>query len=539
MGSSFPYIEFYPQPGQARIVQIDLDPTRIGAALPGRGRAWSATADERCEALLPQLRRHDDRAFLAKAQDGMKDWWALMDERASRNDVPMKPQVVARGRERGAARTMPMVVSDSGTITTWFARHIKARGGQLYSLSGNLATMACGLPYAIGAQVAFPDRQVVAFVGDGGFSMLMADLATAVKYELPIKVVVIKNDYLGQIKWEQMVFLGNPEYGVELQPIDFAKFAEACGGDAGSRSRIPKRCREQLAVGAQRARSGAGRGRGRPVRGADAGQGHLRAGRELRQVARPWRARPGGDRRHGRQGTHPRDGLSPVGADPLTAIAVMSLLVALGCAALIVLDMLGAGYRQPMAVMAVVWPVTALYLGPIGLWAYWRWGRPRSERWQALHGEAPRRGLATSVAVAASHCGAGCTLGDIVGASLVFLAGVEILGLALWAELAADFALAYTLGIAFQYLTIAPMRGLGLRQGLVAALRADTLSLVAFEVGMFGWMVLLRLAVFAGAPLQPNEPAYWLMMQVGMILGLLTAYPANWWLVTRGLKERM
>ncbi len=100
----------------------------------------------------------------------------------------------------------------------------------MYSLSGNLATMANGLPYAIAAQVAYPERQVVAFVGDGGFSMLMADFSTAVKYNLPIKVVIIKNNTLGQIKWEQMVFLGNPEYGVSLQPIDFAEFARICGG---------------------------------------------------------------------------------------------------------------------------------------------------------------------------------------------------------------------------------------------------------------------------------------------------------------------
>jgi len=93
-----------------------------------------------------------------------------------------------------------------------------------------LATMANGLPYTIAAQVAYPERQCVAFVGDGGFSMLMAEFATAVKEQLPIKVVVIKNNTLGMIKWEQMVFLGNPEYGCELQPIDFVKFAEACGG---------------------------------------------------------------------------------------------------------------------------------------------------------------------------------------------------------------------------------------------------------------------------------------------------------------------
>ena len=100
----------------------------------------------------------------------------------------------------------------------------------MHSLSGNLASMAAGLPYALAAQVAYPDRPVVAFVGDGGFSMLMADFVTAVKYRLPIKVVIIKNNVLGQIKWEQMVFLGNPEFGVELHPIDFAAFAHACGG---------------------------------------------------------------------------------------------------------------------------------------------------------------------------------------------------------------------------------------------------------------------------------------------------------------------
>jgi pyruvate dehydrogenase (quinone)/pyruvate oxidase len=161
-------------------------------------------------------------------------------------DTPMKPQVVAAAVGRHL-RDDAIVVSDSGTITTWFARHIRARRGQMFSLSGNLATMACGLPYALGAQVAYPDRQVVAFVGDGGFSMLMADFVTAVKYQLPIKVVICKNNYLGQIKWEQMVFLGNPEYGVELQPIDFAKFAEACGG-TGVTIEDPRACDDAVAA---------------------------------------------------------------------------------------------------------------------------------------------------------------------------------------------------------------------------------------------------------------------------------------------------
>jgi pyruvate dehydrogenase (quinone) len=141
----------------------------------------------------------------------------------------MKPQVVAW--ELGKRlRDDAIIVADSGTIATWWARQIPARRGQMHSLSGNLASMANGLPYAIAAQVAYPTRQSVAFVGDGGFSMLMAEFATCVKYDLPVKIVIVKNNTLGQIKWEQMVFLGNPEYGCELHPIDFAAVARACGG---------------------------------------------------------------------------------------------------------------------------------------------------------------------------------------------------------------------------------------------------------------------------------------------------------------------
>ncbi len=244
VGSSFPYIEFYPAPGTARGVQIDADPTRIGLRFPVE---VGVVGDARrsLEVLLPHLRRNEDRSFLEQAQSGMRDWWKLMGERESRMDTPMKPQVPAAAVSRHLLDDA-IVVSDSGTITTWFARHIRTRRGQQFSLSGNLATMACGLPYALGAQAAYPNRQVVAFVGDGGFSMLMADFATAVKYQLPIKVVVVKNNYLGQIKWEQMVFLGNPEYGVDLQPIDFVKVAEACGG-TGIRIDDPAACDELMA----------------------------------------------------------------------------------------------------------------------------------------------------------------------------------------------------------------------------------------------------------------------------------------------------
>lgn len=228
VGSSFPYIEFMPKPGQARCIQIDINPIRIGLRYPAE-IGIVADSKKTLQSLIPHLRRHEDRSFLKKAQDGMKEWWEFMDRLGTSDSMPMKPQVVAH--ELGKRlRDDAIVTCDSGTIATWWARHIPARRGQIHTLSGNLATMAPGLPYAIGAQVAYPDRQVVAFVGDGGFSMLMADFVTAVKYRLPIKVVIIKNNYLGQIKWEQMVFLGNPEFGVDLHPIDFAAFAHACGG---------------------------------------------------------------------------------------------------------------------------------------------------------------------------------------------------------------------------------------------------------------------------------------------------------------------
>ena len=239
VGTSFPYLEFLPRPGQARAVQIELDPARVGLRYPvevglvGDGRRT-------LEALLPLLQHKTDRGFLERAQAGMKDWWTLMEERGTRTDTPMKPQVVAweLGRRLGPDA---IVACDSGTITTWWARQIAVKRGQLHAVSGNLASMACGLPYAIAAQFAYPDRPCVAFVGDGGFSMLMAELATCVKYQLPVKIVVVKTDTLGQIKWEQMVFLGNPEYGCDLQPIDFAAFARACGA-AGFTIADPRDC---------------------------------------------------------------------------------------------------------------------------------------------------------------------------------------------------------------------------------------------------------------------------------------------------------
>ena len=243
VGTSFPYMAYLPKPGQAKGVQIDRDPARLGLRYPiDVGLAGDAPAT--LKALLPLLRRRQDRAFLETAQSRMKEWWELMRTREERDATPLKPQVVAR-HVNDLLADNAIITTDSGTITTWAARHLKIRRGMKFSCSGNLATMAPGLPYANAAQIAFPDRQVVAFVGDGGFTMLMMEFITAVKHDLPIKVIVIKNNVLGQIKWEQMVFLGNPEYGVELQPIDFVKFAEAAGG-VGFRCESPDQVRPAL-----------------------------------------------------------------------------------------------------------------------------------------------------------------------------------------------------------------------------------------------------------------------------------------------------
>jgi pyruvate dehydrogenase (quinone) len=226
IGTSFPYIEYLPKPRNARGIQIDLFPERIGLRYPVEvGLVGDAKLT--LEKLLPLLHQKDDK-FLKSKQESMKKWNSLMNSSDSLAK-PIKPQLIAAAVSEELDNNAIISV-DSGTNTIWAARHIDIRKGMKFSLSGTLATMACGLPYAIAAKIAFPDRQSIAFVGDGGFTMLMGEFATAVKYNLPIKVVIIKNDILGMIRWEQLAFLGNPEYGVEFSPIDFVKFAEACGG---------------------------------------------------------------------------------------------------------------------------------------------------------------------------------------------------------------------------------------------------------------------------------------------------------------------
>jgi pyruvate dehydrogenase (quinone) len=227
VGSTMPYIEFYPSPGQARCVQIDDKPERIGLRYPADvGLVGDAQAT--LEALLPLLSRNDDRGFLSQAQEGMKEWWRLLEHRASREDEPcMKPQTVAWALSKVLAEDA-IVCADSGQVTYW-STQMPLRRGQKFTYSGTNCSMAAALPYAIGVQAAYPGRQVIGFTGDGSMTMQMGDLATLVQHNLPVKLIVFKNNVLGLIKWEQMIFIGNPEYGVDFAPVDFVKVAEGCG----------------------------------------------------------------------------------------------------------------------------------------------------------------------------------------------------------------------------------------------------------------------------------------------------------------------
>jgi pyruvate dehydrogenase (quinone) len=227
IGTSYPYIEYLPKPGDCRCLQIDSNAQRIGLRTPVEV-GLVGDSKRTIQMLLPLLERNQHRRFLEKAQKSMKQWNELIEKEGTSTAMPMKPQVVGYELSK-RTKEDAIIVSDSGTNTTVWARYMQAKRGQMHSCSGNLATMACGLPYAIAAQVAFPERQVIGVVGDGGFTMLMGEIITAVAYQLPIKLVIIKNNTLGQIKWEQMVFQGNPEYQCDLLPVDFVAIAQAVG----------------------------------------------------------------------------------------------------------------------------------------------------------------------------------------------------------------------------------------------------------------------------------------------------------------------
>jgi pyruvate dehydrogenase (quinone)/pyruvate oxidase len=228
VGSSSPYSGWMAKPKNAVGVQIDDLPERLGLRYPIHA-ALAGDARLTLRELIPLIRRNDDRSFLETAQQNVRDWRELMRERGTTvsDDGHMKSEAISWHLGHALADNA-ILCGDSGTVTTLAAR-TELKRGQNFSFSGTMCSMAAALPYAIGAQAAYPDRQVVALTGDGSLSMMMGDLVTCVQHNLPVKIIVVKNNVLGLIKWEQMAYLGNPQYGVELAPIDFVKVAGACG----------------------------------------------------------------------------------------------------------------------------------------------------------------------------------------------------------------------------------------------------------------------------------------------------------------------
>jgi pyruvate dehydrogenase (quinone)/pyruvate decarboxylase len=226
LGSTMPWVDSYPKPGQARVVQIDINGSRIGLRYPTEvGLVGDVKAT--LTALIPLLDKKTDRQFLQLAQSRMQEWNALLTQVVQTKRSPLRPQMVIR--TLGDALAPDAVISlDCGANTHFAARILQLKEGQNLTGTGLLATMGPGLSYAIAAQLAFPKRQSVAIVGDGGFAQLMAEFATAVKYRLPVKILVLSNRSLAEVRFEQEE-LGNPSFGCDLSPIDFAAYAKSCG----------------------------------------------------------------------------------------------------------------------------------------------------------------------------------------------------------------------------------------------------------------------------------------------------------------------
>ncbi len=215
----------------------------------------------------------------------------------------------------------------------------------------------------------------------------------------------------------------------------------------------------------------------------------------------------------------------------LPVIAWISLGLAFASALWIAADELR--HPQEMWTMNIVWPATALYFGVVAVWAYYRIGRPMSKGAQsATDGGQHKRNMEQArkhptraqVAVSTSHCGAGCALGDIAAEFAVFRFGLTLFGATLWADYVVDLAAAWLLGIFFQYFAIKPMRNLSPGKALSAAIKADTLTIVAFQIGMYAWMALTDFVFFPQPHLHPNEAVFWLFMRIAMIIGFFTSF---------------
>jgi pyruvate dehydrogenase (quinone) len=242
VGSTMPWFEYYPKPGQARGVQIDTKPDRIGLRYPVEiGLVGDAKAT--LAALIPLLQRQSDRSFLQEAQGRMNDWNRLLAEIETTSRSPLRPQMVIKALSDLIAADA-IISLDCGANTHFAARNLMLRPGQRLTGTGMMASMGPGLPFAIAGQLAYPDRQSVAIVGDGGFALMMAEMATAVQHNLPVKIIVLKNNSLAEVRFEQ-IGLGNPSFGCDLSPIDFVAFARACGAE-GFRCERPEEVRPAI-----------------------------------------------------------------------------------------------------------------------------------------------------------------------------------------------------------------------------------------------------------------------------------------------------
>jgi pyruvate oxidase len=229
LGTDFPYKEYYP--GKAKVIQVDKDVRHIGRRCPV-DLSIVGDVSEVLDKLLADLSQKDNDNFLTECRHQKMKWSREQSEKESSQDTPIKPQYLARSVGELANKDA-IFLCDTGTVTAWVARHLPVTEHQLFTLSGNLATMAFSMAGAIGAQLKYPDRQVIALIGDGGFSMLMQEFITVVNRKLPIKIIIFNNAKLGLIQLEQESS-GYPEYKTALENPDFSEFARLCGGEGWS-----------------------------------------------------------------------------------------------------------------------------------------------------------------------------------------------------------------------------------------------------------------------------------------------------------------
>ena len=290
VGSSFPYSEFLPPEGQARGVQIDIDGRMLSIRYPMEVNLVGDSA-ETLKALKPLLRRKQDRSWREQIEKNIKEWWQVVEERAMTAADPINPERVLW--ELSPRLPDDCIISaDSGSVANWFARNIKIRRGMMATLSGTLATMCPGVPYALAAKFTYPERVAIALVGDGAMQMLGNNcLITAAKYwqqwaDPRLVILVLNNRDLNQVTWEQRVLAGDPKWETSQNVMDFpyAGLAEMLGLK-GIRVEHPDEVGRRLGRGAARRPAVRARRRDRPQGAAAAAAHHLRAGQELRELA--------------------------------------------------------------------------------------------------------------------------------------------------------------------------------------------------------------------------------------------------------------